>query len=56
MNYKMNAMGRKENKISVIVYYILRTLVVICMIRELVNGNIQNALLCVLSLILFLLP
>lgn len=56
MKRKINKLDRKENKISLIVYYILRTLVVICMIRELVNGNIQNALLCILSLILFLLP
>lgn len=47
---------KKENKITATVYFILRFLVILCMIREFMNGNIQNALLCILSLILFLLP
>lgn len=45
-----------ESKTSLTIYLILRFLVIVCMIRELFNGNFQNALLCVLSLILFLLP
>lgn len=47
---------KKGNKKTLIVYSILRFLVIFCMIREIMNGNIQNALLCVLSLGLFLLP
>jgi len=46
----------KADKKTLTVYIILRMLVIICMIRELMLGDIQNALLCVLSLILFLLP
>lgn len=46
----------KSDKRTLTVYIILRMLVIICMIRELMIGDIQNALLCVLSLILFLLP
>ena len=46
----------KDNKKSFIVYMILRFLVIICMIREVMIGNYSNALLCVLSLILFLVP
>lgn len=47
---------QKSSKASIFVYIILRILVIICMIRELAIGNIENALLCVLSLILFILP
>ena len=46
----------KKSKVSLIVYLILRLLVIICMVREIYHGNIENALLCILSLILFLLP
>jgi len=46
----------EASKMSLIVYSILRILVIICMIREIYHGNIENALLCVLSLVLFLLP
>lgn len=47
---------QESDKKSLTVYVILRILVIICMIREIYNGNILNALLCVLSLVLFLLP
>ena len=47
---------KEKNKISLIIYSILRILVIICMIREVSHGNIENALLCVISLILFILP
>lgn len=47
---------KKKHKSSFIIYMILRTLVLLCMVREIMNGNFQNALLCVFSLGLFLLP
>lgn len=47
---------KNSDKKTLTIYIILRILTIICMIRELANGNIQNALLCILSLILFLLP
>ena len=47
---------KSNNKTTLIIYLILRVLVIFCMIRELFLGNIMNALLCILSLILFLLP
>lgn len=53
---KLNDELKKHHKGPLIVYIILRTLVLICMVREIMNGNFQNAALCVLSLILFLLP
>ena len=40
----------------VFVYVLLRALIIICMVRELINGDYINAMFCVLSLILFLLP
>lgn len=47
----------KESDItSLIVYLIIRILIILCMIREIWNGNIENALLCVLSLILLIVP
>ena len=45
-----------NDKKSVTTYLVLRLLVIICFIREVANGNFQNAMLCVLSLILFLMP
>ena len=53
---KLRNLYKETSKISFIVYIVLRLLVIICMVRELMQGNIENALLCVLSLILFLLP
>jgi len=47
---------KRSDRVSLIIYFILRALVIFCMIRELFLGNIMNALLCVLSLILFLMP
>ena len=46
----------ENGKVTTYVYLFLRLLVIICMIREIANGNIFNALLCVLSLVMFLLP
>lgn len=45
-----------NDKKSLTVYFIFRFLIIICMIRELFNGNFQNAALCVLSLFLLILP
>lgn len=47
---------KESNKASVIVYFILRFLVILCLIREICYGNFENALICVLALILFLVP
>ena len=56
MREKMRNLIKGNDKKSVFVYFLLRTLIIICMIREIMNGNFQNAALCVLSLVLFLLP
>lgn len=47
----------KEHSKSVItVYFVLRFLVILCMILEFIRGDWNNAFLCFLSLILFLMP
>ena len=46
----------RENKKTFIFYSILRFMVLLTMIRSILTGNYQSAMLCVLSLILFLLP
>lgn len=53
---KIKARLKKSDKLTLTVYIVLRILIIVCMIRELMNGNFQNALLCILSLVLFLLP
>lgn len=47
---------RRKKRSSVIVYFLLRFLVIVCMMLELSHGDLNNALLCLLSLILFLMP
>lgn len=47
---------RQNNKITVTVYFTLRFLVILCMIREFLRGDWNNAFLCLLSLMLFLMP
>ena len=53
---KMREKYNETNKKSIIVYLILRLLVIISMVFQIVLGNISNALMCVLALILFTLP
>lgn len=47
---------KETKRSSLLVYLILRILVILCMILQLIHGNIENAFLCLLSLILLLLP
>lgn len=47
---------RETKKTSLLVYLILRLLVIICMVLEILRGNLNNAFLCLLSLILFTIP
>lgn len=47
---------KKSDKKALTVYLILRTLVILCLINELIKGNYENAFLCIFSLILFLVP
>lgn len=45
-----------KSKKTIRVYFILRFLVIICMIAQGMKGNWENVLLCVLTLLLFTLP
>ena len=47
---------RKTKKSSILIYFILRILVILCLIRQILLGHIDSALLCVLSLCLLILP
>ena len=47
---------KETKRSSLLVYLILRLLVIICMILQLLHGDIMNAMLCLLSLILLILP
>ena len=50
-------MTYKENKrSSLVIYLILRFFVIICMILQILRGDLNNALLCLLSLILLFAP
>lgn len=53
---KLKLASKHTNKSTLSVYIILRILIILCLIREIFNDNYENALLCILSLILFLLP
>lgn len=54
---KLIKMTYKENKrSSLVIYLILRFLVIICMILQILRGDLNNALLCLLSLILLFAP
>lgn len=52
----MKRIWKESSKSSIAVYFILRGLVILCLILELLRGDLNNAFLCLLSLILFLIP
>lgn len=47
---------KETKRKSLLVYFILRILVIICMVLQLLRGDWNNAFLCLLSLILFTFP
>ena len=47
---------KETKKSSILIYFILRFLVILCLIRQIILGNFDSALLCILSLFLLLLP
>lgn len=53
---KIREKYKQTKKISLLVYLILRVLVIICMILEILRGDLNNAFLCLLSLFLFTIP
>ena len=46
----------KKARKTVITYFVLRVLVIACMVAQSMNGNWENVLLCVLTLLLFTIP
>ena len=53
---KIKEAYNESKKTSIIVYFVLRTLVIFSMIRQILRGDFSNAFLCVLSLFLFTIP
>ena len=53
---RMRKKYKESKKNSIIVYLVLRFLVIISIIVQLLSGNIFNAILCTLALVLFTLP
>ena len=47
---------KETKRSSLLVYLILRILVIICMILQIIHGDLNNALLCLLSLVLLMAP
>ena len=47
---------KKNKRSSLVIYLVLRFLVIICMILQILRGDLNNALLCLLSLILLFAP
>lgn len=54
--WKALQMELREHKSSFIVYFVLRALVILVMIRQALNQNYENVFLCVLTLVLLILP
>lgn len=47
---------KETKKSSLLVYFILRFLVILCLIRQIILEHLDSALLCILSLFLLILP
>ena len=56
MAKKKNIQSKKELRINIIVYLVLRFIVIICMVEQAMKGNWHSVALCFLTLILFTLP
>ena len=46
----------QNKKVILTIYLVLRILVVATMVAQFFNGNYENVMLCVLTLVLFMLP
>lgn len=53
---EMKRIFKESKKSSIAVYFVLRILVILCMILQIIRGDINNAFLCLLSLILLIIP
>lgn len=53
---KIKEKYKKDKKVSLLIYLILRVLVIMCMVLQILRGDWNNAVLCILSLLLFTIP
>lgn len=53
---KIAELYKETKKTELLVYLILRTLVIVCMILQIVRGDLNNAFLCGFTLVLFTIP
>lgn len=53
---ELRRIGKDSKRSSIAVYFTLRALVIVCMILEFLRGDMNNAFLCLLSLVLFMMP
>lgn len=56
MPEKKKDQSKKELRINIIVYLVLRFLVIVCMVEQAMKGNWHGVALCFLTLVLFTLP
>lgn len=56
MPEKKKDQSKKELRINIIVYLVLRFLVIVCMVEQAIKGNWHGVALCFLTLVLFTLP
>lgn len=47
---------KRKKKFRITIYLVLRLLVIICMIGQIIRGNLYNVLLCFITLLLFTIP
>ena len=55
-NYRELRKYIRSKKTVTTIYLILRLLVILTMVSQLLSGNFQNVLVCILTLFLFMLP
>lgn len=53
---KFKKIGNNTKTSTLVVYVVLRILVILCMILEFLRGDLNNAFLCILALILLIMP
>lgn len=53
---KIKRKYKETKKSSLLIYLVLRILVIVCMVLQIIRGDWNNAFLCFLSLILFMIP
>ncbi len=56
INKELKQARKEKGRSSVVVYFTLRFLVILCMVLEFLRGDLNNAFLCLLSLALMIMP